>query len=165
MVEITSFVIADASPERVWSVLTDFGRYSEWHPYQTIDGKAEKFSSLRIVTRSLADRDSIEDARGVIITFQPCRRLAFFTGRPLLYSTRRFFELAPHGGGSLLKHGIRVGGVFGKRAFAAPQSKHGLQLYLQAFETALVRRVTTGTSGNSGSPNRRSRRRAKAGKT
>lgn len=162
MVELTSQIVTEATPEQVWDVLTEFDRYAEWHPYQTISGKAELFSSLRIQTRSLETNEVIENARGVIITFDRCSRLQFFTGRPLLFSTRRFFELTPRSEGTSIRQGIRIDGIFGRRAFSKSGSLDGLKMHLHAFEAALTRRLVTERSTAKGRANRRARRAAKA---
>lgn len=162
MVQLTSQIVTDAAPEQVWGVLTEFDRYAEWHPYQTISGKAELFGSIQIQTRSLETDEIMESARGVIITFDRCRKLQFFTGRPLLFSTRRFFELTPRLDGTSITQGIRVDGIFGRRAFSKPESLSGLEMYLDAFEAGLTRRLVSGGSATGRSANRHARRAAKA---
>lgn len=47
-----------ASPEKVWNLLTDFGRYGEWNPFIVrVDGKAAPASRLAVTIRPpLVDR-------------------------------------------------------------------------------------------------------------
>jgi uncharacterized protein YndB with AHSA1/START domain len=35
LAELTTFVDIDATPERVWQVLTDLPAYAEWNPFIT----------------------------------------------------------------------------------------------------------------------------------
>jgi hypothetical protein len=49
MRELTSSIEIDASPERVWSVLTDFASYGEWNPFiRSIEGEPVVGSRLQV---------------------------------------------------------------------------------------------------------------------
>ena len=42
MKELHSEIVIDASPERVWDVLTDFASYPQWNPFiRRISGELE----------------------------------------------------------------------------------------------------------------------------
>jgi hypothetical protein len=46
--EIRTEIEIRASPERVWSVLTGFDSYPEWHPSMTITGRPSPGEKLRV---------------------------------------------------------------------------------------------------------------------
>lgn len=50
MDEIVTEIEIDASPETVWSVLTDFQTYSDWNPVLEIDGEAVEGQKLEVTT-------------------------------------------------------------------------------------------------------------------
>ena len=68
MRELTTQIEIDASPERVWDVLTDFASYGEWNPFiRSIVGKPDVGSRLRV-------RIEPPDGRGM--TLKPTVRSA-----------------------------------------------------------------------------------------
>jgi hypothetical protein len=49
MRELTSSIEIDASPERIWSVLTDFASHGEWNPFiRSIEGEPVVGSRLQV---------------------------------------------------------------------------------------------------------------------
>lgn len=50
MDEIVTRIEIDASPEAVWSVLTDFEAYPEWNPVLDVDGEAVEGERLDVTT-------------------------------------------------------------------------------------------------------------------
>ncbi|WP_152042997.1 SRPBCC domain-containing protein [Salinigranum salinum] len=46
--ELTTHVEIDASPDRVWDVLTDFDRYHEWNPFLAVAGRATEGARLHV---------------------------------------------------------------------------------------------------------------------
>jgi len=50
MDEIVTEIEIDASPEAVWSVLTDFETYPDWNPVLEIDGEAAEGQRLEVTT-------------------------------------------------------------------------------------------------------------------
>jgi hypothetical protein len=50
--KIETEILIHAVPERVWTVLMDFGAYSAWNPFiLAIEGKAEPGETLRVTMR------------------------------------------------------------------------------------------------------------------
>ena len=63
MKELSASVEIDASRERVWEVLTDFGSYPEWNPFiRSIRGRPARGSKLEV---------RIEPPGGRGMTFKP----------------------------------------------------------------------------------------------
>ena len=63
MRELRTHIEIEATPERVWEVLTDFAAYPEWNPFiQTIEGDAAPGSKLEV---------RIEPPGGRAMTFKP----------------------------------------------------------------------------------------------
>ncbi len=100
--EIRTEITIQASPEKVWNILTDFNAYPDWNPFITsITGKAEKGSALTV---------KIKPTDGRAMTFKPTvltakenRKLSwlgrlFFKG---LFDGEHQFELIDHGNGTL----------------------------------------------------------------
>ena len=66
MRELRSEIEIDASPERVWQVLTDFGAFPEWNPFiRSIEGEAKVGSRLQV---------RIEPPGARAMTFRPTVR-------------------------------------------------------------------------------------------
>jgi hypothetical protein len=63
MKEITSTVDIDATPQRVWEILTDFDSYPEWNPFiRRASGRPERGAKLEV---------RIEPPGGRRMTFKP----------------------------------------------------------------------------------------------
>jgi hypothetical protein len=63
MRELRTQIEVEATPERVWEILTDFAAYPEWNPFvQRIEGEAAPGSKLEV---------RIEPPGGRAMTFKP----------------------------------------------------------------------------------------------
>jgi hypothetical protein len=63
MRELRTQIEVEATPERVWEILTDFDAYPEWNPFiQRIEGEAAPGSKLEV---------RIEPPGGRAMTFKP----------------------------------------------------------------------------------------------
>ena len=100
--EIRTEIAIEATPEKVWNVLTDFNAYPAWNPFITsITGKVEKGKRLTV---------RIQPTGGKAMTFKPTVLTAkenqklswlgrlFFKG---LFDGEHTFELIDHGNGTL----------------------------------------------------------------
>ena len=100
--EIRTEITIQATPEKVWNILTNLNAYPAWNPFITsITGKAEKGSKLTV---------KIKPTDGKAMTFKPTVLTAkknqelswlgslFFKG---LFDGEHKFELIDHGNGTL----------------------------------------------------------------
>ena len=139
MKELRTEIEIDASPERVWGVLTDFGSYAEWNPFiPRISGELAVGSRLEV-------RIEPPEARG--LTFKPSvrkvepnRELAWL-GRlvlPGIFDGEHHLELEPRDGGTLFVQREEFTGIL------VPLLGRGLEKTKRGFEqmnAALKQRV------------------------
>ncbi|MCW5906483.1 MAG: SRPBCC domain-containing protein [Chitinophagales bacterium] len=53
MKKLETEIIINAPAEKVWSILTDFGKFSEWNPFiLSIEGKKEVGAQLKVVLKN-----------------------------------------------------------------------------------------------------------------
>ena len=68
MRELSTSIEIDASPERVWAILVDFGAYGEWNPFiKSIEGTPAVGERLRV---------EIAPPEGRAMTFKPAVKAA-----------------------------------------------------------------------------------------
>ncbi len=100
MREIRDEIEINASPERVWSVLTDFGSYPEWNPFvQRISGRVEKGAELDV--RLVPPGKRGMGFKPTVVTAEPRREFAWL-GKllvPGLFDGEHHFELEELDGG------------------------------------------------------------------
>jgi hypothetical protein len=97
MKELRTEIIVDASPEKVWKILTDLDNYPEWNPFIChAVGKAEPGQSV--------DIDFQPDGKGLklhctVARFQPNRELSwtYHATHPLLFRGEHIFTIEPLG--------------------------------------------------------------------
>jgi hypothetical protein len=97
MKSFASHALIQASPERVWAILTDAARYPEWNPTVTnVDGRIAAGERIAVHVK-------INPGRAfpvTVATFEPPRRMVWRGGMPLgLFVGERTFTLAPQAGG------------------------------------------------------------------
>src|SRR4051812_21128812 len=101
--ELKTFVDIDASPERVWQVLTDLPAYAQWNPFIT---RAEgTFAVGERVSLSLPPVNALlrVTLRPTVLEVTPCRRLRLRSrqgrlGLPGFFDAEHTFTLTPHDG-------------------------------------------------------------------
>lgn len=125
----------------VWAVLTDFTAYAEWNPVNVwADGEARL--GARVPMRFVDAGGGMGKIIAQIVTitaFEPERRLEWVGRIPLLFTGRHFFELAPSGEGTELKHGESLSGLI-PLTFSAARIARQKAAY-EAMNRALERRV------------------------
>ena len=107
MKEFSARTTIDATPERIWSILTDGAHYPEWDPYcERIEGRIAAGEKIKAFT-------SLSPGRAFpvrVTTFEPAKRMEWTGGMPLgLFKGVRTFTLAPRNDGTTE---VAVGEVF-----------------------------------------------------
>ncbi|WP_436500864.1 SRPBCC family protein [Actinokineospora sp. HUAS TT18] len=93
---VTSTIVIDAPPARVWAVLTDFANYPDWHPsLEVLAGQAERGSALHM--RIAAGTPAERVAEGEVLEVEPDRLLVWEGGMKGLLWGRHTFELTADG--------------------------------------------------------------------
>lgn len=88
----------NAPPDRVWQILTDAARYTEWDPGMLkLEGKIAPGEKLTIYTKIAPKRAF----KPTVTEFEPNRRMVWSSGMPMgLFTGSRTFTLEPSGAGS-----------------------------------------------------------------
>ena len=93
-------VEVEASPERVWEVLTDFAAYRQWNPF-IVEGAGQAVPGGRLELRMRLPGRRPTTFRPVVLEAEPARRLRWL-GRllvPGLFDGEHSFTLEPTGPG------------------------------------------------------------------
>ena len=114
--ELITSVDINATPERVWEVLTDLPAYPQWNPFIiSAEGTFEVGGrpSLSLPPLNALLRTTL---RPTVLDVIPCRRLQFqltFTTlrMPGLFDTDHTLTVTPHDGGVRLRHQVRFRGL------------------------------------------------------
>jgi hypothetical protein len=115
--ELRTSVDIDATPERVWQVLTDLPAYSSWNPFIThAEGSfavGERLSFTLPPVNALL-RITL---RPTVLEATPCRRLRLRSrqdrlGLPGLFDAEHAFTITPRDGGVRLWQEQRLHGLF-----------------------------------------------------
>jgi hypothetical protein len=99
--EIKTQIIIQASPEKVWSILTDFKNYPEWNPFiRSIDGNTLAGSKIHVFIAPPEKKGMA--LRPKILVFHKQREFRWkgklWTGG--LFDGEHLFELIDNGNGS-----------------------------------------------------------------
>jgi hypothetical protein len=114
--ELRTFIDIDATPERVWQVLTDLPAYAQWNPFITrADGT---FAVGERLSLSLPPVNAFLrlTLRPTVLEVTPCRRLRLRSrqgrlGVPGLFDAEHTFTLTLHDGGVRLLEEQRLRGL------------------------------------------------------
>jgi hypothetical protein len=113
MFEIVSDIEIGASPERIWSVLTDFHSFPDWNPFvRHIEGEARKGEKLRVTIHPPGG--SAMTFRPTVLKAEPGRELRW-VGHfivPGLFDGEHYFQVTEtQPGRCRLVHGERFSGL------------------------------------------------------
>jgi hypothetical protein len=111
MIAVEHEVTLRVSPERVWTVLTDFGGYTAWHPSLRLGGTPEvgKTFDFGYVNARTGWETGAADA--VITRLEPAGVLEWRVGIRFLFNFIESYTLAPVPGGTRLVHRVEYGGL------------------------------------------------------
>lgn len=99
-----------ASPERVWSILTDFESYPAWNPFVVkAEGEARLGGRLRIEVTVPGRARTV--FRPTITAWEPQRRLVWSGSLPLLFKGDHAYAITPAAGGVTFEHGETFHGL------------------------------------------------------
>ncbi len=106
MLELKTEIAIDAGPERVYEVLADFGRYTEWNPFIT-RASGEAVAGRRFEMHMEPPGGKPMDFKPTLLHTEPGVELSWI-GRmllPGLFSGEHYFTLEARPGGTHLIHG------------------------------------------------------------
>lgn len=95
MKHIRTEIIINASPEQVWSILTDFAHYAEWNPFMTeVEGTAQKGSKLR---NTMMNGGKKYIFKPTVTQCEPSKRFAWLGSLLIkgIFDGHHFFEIIP----------------------------------------------------------------------
>jgi len=97
MKELRTEIEIQASPEKVWQIMTDLDKYPEWHPYATPVGKVAVGEKV-----DLALKPANSTAKGMVLHCSVTKveanrefRWKYFVGATLLFSGEHIFTIEP----------------------------------------------------------------------
>jgi hypothetical protein len=139
--QLTSQIDIDATPERVWQVLSDFGSYPQWNPFITsAEGEAQPNS--RVVMRMQPVGARGVTLRPTVVEATPGHRLRWQGrfGIPGIFGAEHCFTITPRDeGGVRLTQDERFKGVL-VPLMARSLDRH-TQPAFEAMNTALKHRA------------------------
>ncbi|MCP5119318.1 MAG: SRPBCC domain-containing protein [bacterium] len=106
MLELKTEIAIDAGPERVYEILSDFARYSEWNPFIT-RASGEAVAGRRFEMHMEPPGGKSMDFEPTLLRTEPGVELRWI-GRmllPGLFSGEHYFTLEARPGGTHLIHG------------------------------------------------------------
>jgi hypothetical protein len=99
MKEYSASAVINASPEKIWAILTDAAKYPEWDPVaERIEGRIALGEKVTAYTK-------LSPGRGFsakVTEFEPGRKMTWSGGMPLgLFTGIRTFTLVPQADGTV----------------------------------------------------------------
>ena len=142
--ELTTFVDIDATPERVWQVLTDLPAYAEWNPFVTrAEGALIEGDRLSV---SVPPVNAFVEShlRPTVVEVVPLRRLRLRSrltrpGIPGLFDVELTMTITENDGGVRLWQQDQFGGLLASLLIRS-LNRHRLTAFT-AMNAALKRRV------------------------
>ena len=99
--EIKKEVIINATPEKVWAVLTDFKSYPAWNPFiKLVEGNVEVGNKLTVTIMQSGEKGTTFKPK--VLTLVPAKELSWL-GRlllPNIFDGKHKFELINNGNGT-----------------------------------------------------------------
>ena len=112
-IEIATEIEMNATPERVWEVLTDFDNYPKWSPFITsISGEIKEGSTL--VTQIIPPNRKLMKFSPVVLTFETNKELRWIgrAGIKGVFDGEHYFKIIEQENGSVkFEHGEIFSGI------------------------------------------------------
>src|SRR3954451_3840440 len=144
--DLRSHVDIDATPERVWQILSDFDSYPDWNPFITkAEGKVQPGSRLLMRMQPVGARGVT--LRPTVLEATPGYRLRWLgrLGIPWVFDAEHSFTITPHDeGGVRLLQSERFTGVL-VPLMARSLDRHTRPAF-EAMNTALKNRAEQTTA-------------------
>ena len=142
--ELTAFVDIDATPERLWQVLTDLPAYAEWNPFITEAAGAVVVGERLSVHVPPVNAFVAATLRPAVLEVVPCRRLRLRSrldrfALPGLFNVELTWTISDHDGGVRLWQQDQFGGLLAPLLFRS-LNRHRLAAF-NAMNAALKHRV------------------------
>ena len=140
MKEYETTITVAATPERVWSVLTDGDAYGDWNP-EIVSIRGRLAHGERITARVRLGDGAIRNVAQRIVTFDPPHCMEWIGGLPLgLFVGRRTFTVTSVDRGSEFRMHLHMAGPL---ASLILKSVGDRQPEIDNFATALKARAET----------------------
>ena len=109
---ISAAIEIAATPERVWAVLADLGRYPQWNPvFREAAGQLAAGSRITL-TSTHPDSGRTMTAKVKVLTAEPASELRWASSVLGVMTSERSFVLIPAGGGTQLVQAGTYSGLF-----------------------------------------------------
>jgi hypothetical protein len=109
-IETTEYI--DASPEKVWQILTDLDSYPEWNPFiREASGELREGAKLSLRMRPPGGKEM--GFKPTVLKAESGRELRWLgrLGIPGIFDGEHWFLLTPEGAGTRLEQGERFTGL------------------------------------------------------
>ena len=151
--ELRTFIDIDATPERVWQVLTDLPAYAEWNPFVTRAEGAVVVGERLSVSVPPVNVLVPSTLRPTVLEATPCRRLRLWSrldrlGIPGLFSVEDTMTITDRDGGVRLWQQDRFGGLLAPLLIRS-LNRHRLSAFT-AMNAALKDRAEDRTAPGTG---------------
>lgn len=113
MKEITTEILINASPEKVWSILLDFSHWKDWNPIiASAEGKAELDSQVAIIMKGKNGK-SAQKYSAKITRLEAPHSFCWTAkmGPSFLFTNQKAFEFQKTNQGTRLIHREKYSGV------------------------------------------------------
>ena len=113
--DLRTAIDIDASPERVWAILMDFGAYPDWNPFiRSIEGDARRDGRLKVRIQPSGGRAMRFNP--TVLAAEPSRELRWLgkLGVKGLFDGEHSFRLEPTASGCTTPEGCPAGDGLGR---------------------------------------------------
>lgn len=101
--EIKTEILINATPEKVWSILTDFAKYPEWNPFiKSVEGKVMVGEKLTVTIMQSAEKGTTFSPKGLKVV--PAKELIWLGQLllPNIFDGKHKFELIDNSNGTTI---------------------------------------------------------------